>query len=268
MPIKYQKLSRIELFLIVPLTFMGMVNVLQNGSTHEDWADRVHALEEEIHNEQVTTYNTSACYQLNLDSVQVLLRVQKRLNIKGYYATQISIKKFLFSFRVRTGFPFTERINEIAGWIQSAGLYNLWLQEHDKRIERGLLRDNRDRQVETEMEKFPLPMFIVYGWSASAIIFFVETLSKNNELTRLAKGYTDKLRKKRTACHTKETKIPMVLNKGRNRAHIEEINEIVIKSDVVIFGPKYGPLLREYKQMRIKTQATRIAQQRLNILTE
>lgn len=226
--IKYQRLSIVEVFLIVPLTFMGFVLVngilsnlisyltkpilepqidsvddmyrsenhifvwsehwkckitkmLADQSNHSDWNEKVIVLDGKVLFQQFTLYNRSVSFLEDLKYAKCLLRIQKRLDIKGYHIPNARMYKYLLSYPINREFPFTERFNEIVQWILSAGLYDLWLREAISSFEKDVVNKNlellKDRQ-EPDIDRFPVPMFIAYGWVASIIVFVMEIVWK------------------------------------------------------------------------------------------
>ncbi|KAG4067608.1 hypothetical protein HA402_005380 [Bradysia odoriphaga] len=77
-------------------------------------------------NSIVETYNRSMGYLSSLHTANQLLRIQKKLGIKGYHITERRIANFFNSYIVHEAFPFIERLNEIIQRLQSAGLYDEW----------------------------------------------------------------------------------------------------------------------------------------------
>lgn len=118
----------------------------------------------------------------DLSYANVLLEVQKRLNIRGYRITQLCLLKCLVSFPVSPTFPFVERLNEIFHWIQDAGLYEKWRREDDVLEMKNLLKKCKLKyrnEYENNVERFQLPIFIVYGWCLGVIVLFIEIIWKN-----------------------------------------------------------------------------------------
>lgn len=109
------------------------------------------------------------------------MRVQKKLGIKGYHLTDTFIYKYYNSYHVHEEFPFIGRLNEIIHRLQSAGLYDEWKRRDDrlsdkKFIEKKLEAFKNQKQINEayEIEYFPIPKFLLYGWTASIILLFTE----------------------------------------------------------------------------------------------
>lgn len=244
--IKYQELSRIEVFLIVPLTFVGFVvtngilstlksyltrprmqpqintvdqiyrstfpilthykiwvkraiTVLQNLSQHVDWSVKFRVAEFEVVERQMQLYNTSISFLERLSYANFVLDVQKRLNIRGYHIPPLYIDKYVVSYPVNDDFPFIDRLNEIIHWIRNAGLYEKWCREEmDNFVEN--ISKNREllkSRDQTDVEKFDVPIFIVYGWLVGVIVFVLEIIWKHFKLSCVF-GVRLKTKKRRT----------------------------------------------------------------------
>lgn len=226
--IKYHLLPRIEAFLLVPLTFVGLVivngilsnlqshltqpfmqpqinkiedmykqplnisisqksiktvvvNVLNNLSNVGNWSDKISVMEWQFMEPQITTFNSSISFVTTLAYAKALVRIQKLLNIRGYYITDLHINTRMAAYIVNDAFPFIDRFNEIVNWIRSAGLYEKWRREDFTDQDNYIILRNRRilrNQVEIDTEQFPLPMFLVYGWCASIIVLIVEIIWK------------------------------------------------------------------------------------------
>lgn len=232
--IKYQHLSRIEAFLILPLTFAGFVivngilsnlqsyltrpiiqpqintvddiyrspfriltndeywakratNILENILEKGKWNEKVVKVDLEVLESNIYMYNTSISFLSKRLDANILLDVQKRLNIRGYHISQLHINKLPVSYPVHANFPFVERINEIIHWIQNAGLYIKWLENDLSREAKRFYKKcehlkNRD---EIDIEGFPVPSLIFYGWFTGIVVFVIEILWKNLILSRM-----------------------------------------------------------------------------------
>lgn len=224
--IKYSRLAYSEMYLIVPLTFVGLVvvngilsilqsyitrpialsqiktaediyesnlpvlvwedswknevvSVLENHTKFKYWDDRVVVVPYEEIKVGSCQFNRSISFLTYTDIKDVLLNVQRRLNLKGYYDTQIQIANFLFAYRVGDSFIFFDRLNEILLRIQSAGLYDIWERQKYAWAIQFLSRDNLKRIEaigKTEEDELPFPIFIVYGWLCSVIVFGLEII--------------------------------------------------------------------------------------------
>lgn len=220
--IQYQRLTCIEVFIIVPLTFVGFVVVngilsnlqshltrpiiqpqintieeiyrlpypmitwlddwkgdlidsLNEISKHNDWSDKIETVEWYQFEQNAEKFNRSITLFIDLNYANMLLRVQKQLQIKGFYILRKEIFKYFASYIANTEFPFIERLNEIVLWIQSAGLFNLWKRQHFRIVENRAL-ENYVRSQDSDSGTFPLPKLIIYGWIASSFVFFVEII--------------------------------------------------------------------------------------------
>lgn len=224
--IKYQRLSRSEIFVIVPLTFVGLIftngilSALQSHVTRpliqpqlktmedidasgfsiaalynpdklqviiglfnraggKEWSDKMFMTK--LFYDDLCAYNLSMCYFLDADYAQIILRVQKRLKIKGYHNPDIEIAKNYRGYLVYAKFLYFERLNDILHRIKSAGLYDLWKRQDEANDENVLLKQNVERlanQIENYVESFEFPTFLFYGWLAGLIAFMFEIMWK------------------------------------------------------------------------------------------
>lgn len=164
-------------------------NILESLFDQGHWDDKVVQVDLEELNSQIDSYNTSISFMSKRPSAKMLLDVQKRLNIRGYHISQLQIQKFVASYPVNPDFPFVERLNEIIHWIRNAGLYEKWLQDELSRTALNYYKKcehlkNRD---ETDIQTFPVPFFIFYGWFAGIIVLIIEIIWKNFKLPWILK---------------------------------------------------------------------------------
>lgn len=235
--IRYNELSRIEAFLIVPLTFVGFVvtngilstlkshltrpqiqpqintvddiyrspfpiythyeiwvqravDVLQNFSKHADWSNKFRVTEFETIENEMQSYNTSMSFLERLSYADFVLVVQKRLNIRGYHIPPLYIDKYVASYPVNDDFPFIDRLNEIIHWIRNAGLYEKWCREEFNYFVENISK-NRELlkfRDQSDVEKFEVPIFIVYGWFVGVTVFVIEILWKNVRKSTIFNG--------------------------------------------------------------------------------
>lgn len=221
--IKYQRLSRAETFIIVPLTFIGLVVV--NGflsslqsyltkpalqpqlktladiynsplnittpphwldevvetvtflSKHENWSDKVTSIEGDNYQLQIYNFNTSTSYLITDSEFKLMLNAQRRLNIRGFYDIGVTLSSTLCSFRVTNKFLFLDKLNEIIHWTITSGLLYRWFGENDEIVEKWVVKLNRNKlEHQPSADDFEFPMFMVYGWVVSTIVFIVEIL--------------------------------------------------------------------------------------------
>lgn len=224
--IKYQQLSRAEVCIIVPLTFVGFVfvnGILSNlqsyvtqpvlqsqirtvdniynrnlplaiaseslmteavletvthQSSYTDWKEKIIEMDQQDFSLKARMFDTSKAYVLTHLGHAMLLNVQKQLNVRGYYKIGIQICNELGTYVLDKNFLFFERLNEIIGWMQSAGLFNLWTEYLYLDGEADTLRIFREnlKSFEEIKSDFEFPIFIVYGWCAGAIGFVIEII--------------------------------------------------------------------------------------------
>lgn len=236
--IQYQKLSHVELFLIVPLTFIGLIvvngilstlqsyltrpvlqpqintlesiykspfpiitqgerfkndviNLLSEMAPNFDWSTKVRLESLDELNHQIFIFNSTMSFLSNPSTAQFVLNIQKRLNIRGYHISEAYLFKTLIAFPVSKKFPFAERLNEIVFRIRSAGLIYKWEDDERSQYESKLLRKYKSyfdwlrNRNEADVDKFPFPNFIFYGWIASAVILVIEIVWKKFEFQRV-----------------------------------------------------------------------------------
>lgn len=223
--IKYPQLSRSEVLLIVPLTFIGFIvanGILSNlksfltrpvlqpqintleeiyrspfriivggGTAHlikhfsnrtegKDWSnkffsDRFNFLP------YMLSYNRTLIYPTETNYANLLLRLQKRLKIKGYHNPHIHIFSELKSYRLNEKFLFFERFNEIILRLKSAGFYEFWtnFEKIEKIVVLRWLQETTDSK--THVAKFEFPMFVFYGWLTGLILLILEIIWSKNE---------------------------------------------------------------------------------------
>lgn len=158
-------------------------NVLGNLSGHTDgWTSKVHLRKSSDLLPQIFAYNTTMSVLLFKTHVNVLLEHQKRMTIRGYHIpTQFYIFKFLSFYHVNNDFPFIERFNEIIQRLQSAGMYEKWTGELYDEVKSQVFSKNRSDYVttseETEIDSFPIPKFIIYGWTVGIMVLILEIIS-------------------------------------------------------------------------------------------
>lgn len=236
--IKYQKLHCTEIFIIVPLTFVGFIvtnGILSNlqsyltrpvlqsqintiedvySSTfpivlwHDSWkSDVIDVLSEktvdkswehkvvfeEVHNftDNLELYSRNKVYMLDSGVTNFLLRMQKRMNIKGYHKTNITMFILMFSYRVNENFLYFERLNEIIHRIKSAGLYDLWIERDFGEREYKTVKKNSKRMrtdSESFIQNFEFPTFVFYGWTAGSVVFIFEIMWKSQLILRIRKN--------------------------------------------------------------------------------
>lgn len=173
--IKYQRLYVVEVMVVLPLTFVGLIvvdgilssfqsyitrpiiqpqidsveelyhspyRIYTSDSVSRDmivkalteqysrgiWWDKIKKRKSLRRGEDMATFNTSMSYVTPWNTAKVLLRVQKRLNIRGYHIPipQVSISTSLYAFKTSLDFPFLERFNDIMQNLSQSGLYENW----------------------------------------------------------------------------------------------------------------------------------------------
>lgn len=159
-----------------------VVRELTKQSSDYDWSSKVISLEGELDLlDFCESFNLTMSFLLNEDAINLLLTIQKRLNIKGYHKTQHIDFYDIYTYPVNEKFLYFERFNEIIHQIQSAGLHDLWLKHSLYEMEQRILRKNRKRLAslkETYIQNFEFPVYIVYGWLVGVIVLILEVIWK------------------------------------------------------------------------------------------
>lgn len=142
---------------------------LSNLSKHKDWSNKLHLSDLGELEREILTHKTLISFPMFHSDAKVLLESQKKLNVRGHHIpTQADIYLIQTTFEVNDNFPFIDRLNEIIHWMRNAGLFQKWL-EVQERIEFETVVPE-----ETDVEGFPVPIFITYGWILGSIVFVVE----------------------------------------------------------------------------------------------
>lgn len=158
-----------------------LIGVLSNLTKYDDWADRIIILEEHLFDRHLANLNRSASLLIDLSTANLLLNYQKRIDIKGYHNPNIRISNFFVSFKLSDRFLFFERLNDIIHRIQSAGLYQLWTRTDDVDLAKFI----KLKAEKLDVDRFPIPMFIIYGWIASVIVLVLEIFWKHFKLSQI-----------------------------------------------------------------------------------
>lgn len=208
----YQQLTRSEVFLIIPLTLAGFVIVngflsslkshftqpitqpqidtledyyksgLSISTPNEFWMKKVTQLLNSLSKSddwgrRMRVNNSSEVIrQIVSDSTFSFFEYESTAKgickYKQFHITQIQLQWIWYSYNVRYDFPFTEHVNEVIQWVRSAGLYNKWWRDlNEEKIFKSIGN-------ESHAEGFSVPIFIVYGWIASVIVFAIEVIWK------------------------------------------------------------------------------------------
>lgn len=175
-----------------------LIDVLKVISNHTDWRGKMLEMSYEQIEEHRNNFNKSISFIADEATANALLSVQKQLNIRGYHVVQILIEKNLDHFPVNKAFPFAERLNDIVHRIRSAGLYEKWEKEDNNFNVTTLLKRHleilRNNEESDDIDRFPFPMIVVYGWISSVIAFVMEIIKWNYRFSRLKKTFFNKLR--------------------------------------------------------------------------
>lgn len=125
--------------------------------------------------QRILSFNTSICFVYFGSKVKNLIEYQKRLNIRGFRIPTQTVSQTAFGYIVKEDFPLKDCFNEIIQWIMSAGLYWKWADEsYFEFVEKGFFSETLVNEAEGGAEKYYIPIFIVYGWIGSALVFSLE----------------------------------------------------------------------------------------------
>lgn len=161
-----------------------LTDVLTHETKHQDWGDKIIAFEIACLNNYLFSFNTSMVIYLPDSYLNFILEAQKRLNIRGYYNTQICMHRTPLLHYLNEKFLFFDRFNEIYHRLYSAGLMDLWYRNTSHLQLR--LQTGHSKHIEgNDVQRMELPMFIVYGWIASAMWLIIEIIWKNFLFSRM-----------------------------------------------------------------------------------
>lgn len=147
-----------------------------NNTFPDDWSDIVKM--DELCDEKMEKFRRDA-FLCTEKHGKRLLRVQKRLNIRGYHISQVQgILPKVVVYKVLESFPFKELFNDIIHRIRSAGLIEKWSKENELKLEEKIFEKNKMNIEKEDHSDDGGLMFIVYGWIASAILFICEIILK------------------------------------------------------------------------------------------
>lgn len=243
--INYRQLSDIEVLLIVPLTFAGLIivnavlsallsyftqpllqpqmntiediyrspfliytdsevwtnitiDVLTGLSEHKNWADKMSKDYGTSNTSPVwnamLSINTSKCFVHNIDTGYMMLRVQKRLNMKGFRISQVHIYSVHSAYPVTKDFPFIERLNDITHRIRSSGLFDIMIKNvyafgERLLVEANFLNKSLREEENIESANYEMITFIVYSWISSITVFVIEIMWKHFLSQRILQNF-------------------------------------------------------------------------------
>lgn len=220
--IKYQRLSFSEVFLFIPMTFVGFIIVngflssLRTNLTRPIMQPQIETVEDFYRSPLPMTSPNEYWLVKDAEMLNGLLKhgnfsfkmraidyadfVQQILTEvpfsfaeynsiakfmckhKNYHITPIQLQRIWYSHHVRYDFPFIDRVNEIIQRITTAGFYDKWWR--DATIEDKIFRSVVE---ETQTDHFSAPAFIIYGWIVGFIVFIVEV---NYEAMKIKKIFS------------------------------------------------------------------------------
>ncbi|XP_037040284.1 uncharacterized protein LOC119077206 [Bradysia coprophila] len=116
-------------------------------------------------------------------------QTEEKLGVRGFHISDVYLDESLYAYRVNDAFPFADRMNDIISRLQCAGLIERWTRFTAAAPFTGNVED-RDKLLREEVvfhylsapnlpyneEPSDFPIFVIYGWGVSAIVFFMEIL--------------------------------------------------------------------------------------------
>lgn len=181
-PVLQPQIKTVADIYISPLTIMTqsqwkdyLLESKNYQEPHEDWDKKTLIVELQAFNAFTFNFNMSTAYVMNDLYLDMLMRIQQRLNMRGYYDTGVVVSRLLCTFPVSDALLFFDKINEVMHWLQSSGLFRRWLAEDFDKIEQQIRRIHRKRleRIKSNPE-LDFPTSVVYGWISSAIVLIIE----------------------------------------------------------------------------------------------
>lgn len=163
-----------------------------NRLPNEDWSKKIVSVDRKNFHQQILEVNTSTAYAMSGLDFGLLSRVQRRLKVRSFYDTGVTVTSSLSMFFMNDSFLFMEKFNEIIHLTHSSGLFNQWVKEsfagNEKKIVAYHLNKLRNQQATDD--EFEFPLLVVYGWIVSILVLIVEIMwSKISKLTvKLSSG--------------------------------------------------------------------------------
>ncbi|XP_037050323.1 uncharacterized protein LOC119084448 [Bradysia coprophila] len=161
-----------------------VAEIVAHRSTHKDWTNKIRVIQRDKFSYQYWKFDTSTSYVMSAIDFDMMSRIQRRLNIRGFYDTGVTVLAYLLTFPVLDSFLFFDKLNEIIHWTYSSGLLYQWIRETFYQTEKIILTYNRKRlenqQQTVEVVQIDFSMIIIYGWIAGVIILIIEILWNKN----------------------------------------------------------------------------------------
>lgn len=222
--IRYGKLHWADIYIIVPLTFIGLivmngiVSVFQSYLTltiyeaqirtlddlsksrvpilipelydeilneipedirpHLGAPDKIHATDFDQMLTEAYAFNNSVAYFFDDNECEILLQMQKRLNLKAYHLTDTNLRTNFWTFVADDYFPYIEAVNDIIHRLQSAGLLDKWLNDDNLESIKEKWGMYRNIQFKSSNDSDEITVWTVLwcGWIASVILFVCEII--------------------------------------------------------------------------------------------
>jgi len=164
------------LSIATPLTLVNEVlRTVSYRSAHENWNKKIVGIDNDIIRYQPFDFNTSTIYTMNNFDFHMLTRIQRQLNRRGFYNTDVTVLNSLSTFPVLRTVVFLDKLNEIFLRIQSSGLFYQWMDEHlSQKVKTILAKYDRPTSQEPAADEFEFPMLVIYGWIVSTFVLIVE----------------------------------------------------------------------------------------------
>lgn len=127
--------------------------------THQDWSNKIVAIDENFMY-QMFRFNTSIFYTISNDDFNMISMAQRRLNIRGFYDTGVTVTCALNIFPVHESVLFFDKLSDIVHRTHSSGLLQQWMRNSVTRKQSTILAMNRKKIQRENDDKSEIPFFI------------------------------------------------------------------------------------------------------------
>lgn len=141
------------------------------------WSDKVHPTGYLQLISEIKSFNRSISFSMPYNQAQVLLAVQKKLNLKVYHIIPGTYYELIVSYVINDNFPFAERINHIFHCLQNAGLVNKWHKDFYQFWFNKIV--DKNRKYDSTESKTVITVFtdhLIWVWIATAVVFICEII--------------------------------------------------------------------------------------------
>lgn len=167
------------LVIVTPVQMLRkLLDTINHRSTEEVWDEKIFIMEPASYRKQFYNFNHSQSYVINDRYFDMMLRIQRRLNVRGYYDTGTVVATSFSMFPISETVLFPDKRNEVILWLHSSGLFHRWMVQFfattEKRIIAAHRKKIKNQQATSDVLEFPI--FIAFGWIVGVIILFIEIL--------------------------------------------------------------------------------------------